>query len=50
MTVKSTDLVPGDIFIPKNNIYCDVILVKGEVYVNEANLTGESIPVGKFAL
>lgn len=29
-------------------IPCDCILTKGEVYVNEASLTGENIPIGKF--
>lgn len=48
--LPSTELVPGDIFIPKNELFCDVVLLNGEVYVNEANLTGESIPIGKFAL
>lgn len=32
--LPSTELVPGDIFIPKNELYCDVVLVNGEVYVN----------------
>jgi P-type E1-E2 ATPase len=42
--------VPGDIIVPKKNdeICCDSILLQGEVFVNEASLTGESIPVGKF--
>jgi P-type E1-E2 ATPase len=43
-------LVPGDIFIPRDELYCDVILLKGELYVNESNLTGESIPIAKVAI
>jgi P-type E1-E2 ATPase len=48
--VKNHDLVPGDVVIPAKNeeISYDGILVSGEVFVNEASLTGESIPVGKF--
>jgi Cu+-exporting ATPase len=43
-------LVPGDVVIPQNgqDVSYDGILVEGEVFVNEASLTGESIPVGKF--
>ena len=32
--MPSTELVPGDIFIPKKELFCDVIVVNGEVYVN----------------
>lgn len=39
-TMPSNELVPGDIFIPKSDLYCDVVMFNGEVYVNEANLTG----------
>lgn len=48
--IPSNQLVPGDIFVPKDELFCDVILLRGEMYVNESNLTGESIPIGKFAL
>lgn len=48
--LPSSELVPGDIFIPREELSCDVLLLKGEVYVNEANLTGESIPIGKFGV
>lgn len=41
-------LVPGDIIDPVGEIMCDCIVVKGEIYVNEASLTGESMPIGKF--
>lgn len=27
--ISSTELVPGDIFVPKNNIYCDAVLLRG---------------------
>jgi P-type E1-E2 ATPase len=41
-------LVPGDLIDPVEEIMCDCIVVKGEIYVNEASLTGESMPIGKF--
>jgi P-type E1-E2 ATPase len=43
-------LVPGDVVIPQNgqDVSYDGMLFEGEVFVNEASLTGESIPVGKF--
>lgn len=46
----SHHLVPGDVVIPQGgqDVSYDGILVDGEVFVNEASLTGESIPVGKF--
>lgn len=47
MDVKSVELVPGDLIIPDGEIMCDCILVRDEVYVNEASLTGESLPIGK---
>lgn len=27
--LPSSELVPGDIFIPKNDLYCDVVLLNG---------------------
>jgi cation-transporting ATPase 13A3/4/5 len=36
--------------VPKMSIPCDCILMSGEVLLNEASLTGESIPVPKFPL
>lgn len=50
VTIKNHDLVPGDIVVPVKNeeVSYDGILMAGEIYVNEASLTGESIPVGKF--
>lgn len=46
--VDSNMLVPGDLIDPVEEIMCDCIVVKGEIYVNEASLTGESMPIGKF--
>ncbi len=48
--VKNHELVPGDVVVPVKNeeVSYDGILMSGEVFVNEASLTGESIPVGKF--
>lgn len=50
--IQSDQLVPGD-FIrlePKAHIPCDVILMQGESFVNESNITGESDPVPKVKL
>jgi len=44
--------VPGDIIVIENKsmIPCDCILLSGELMMNEASLTGESIPVPKYPL
>ena len=49
---ESLDLVPGDVIeIPENCIIpCDLCLLTGTCIVNEAMLTGESIPVIKNAI
>lgn len=47
--VKNVDLVPGDIIDPEGEVPCDCIVMKGDIYVNEASLTGEDIPIAKFA-
>jgi cation-transporting ATPase 13A3/4/5 len=45
-------LVPGDILAidAKMVLPCDCILLSGELLLNEASLTGESIPIPKFSL
>lgn len=50
--VSSTTLVPGDIIeIPQGKkMPCDCVLLSGGAIVNEAMLTGESIPVLKTSL
>lgn len=46
--VSSVELVPGDLIeIPRCILPCDVVLLTGSVIVNEAMLTGESVPVIK---
>lgn len=52
--VTSDDLVPGDIYEisdPSLQVLpCDSILLTGDCIVNEAMLTGESVPVSKIAI
>lgn len=50
--ISSAELVPGDLLeIPENVIMpCDAILLNGTCIMNEAMLTGESIPVVKNSL
>jgi len=50
--VDSGDLVPGDVIIvPEGRkMPCDAIMLNGESIMNEAMLTGESIPAVKIAL
>jgi len=47
--VKPTDLSPGDIIRvrPGDNIPADGVIVSGSSSINEANITGESLPVDK---
>ena len=50
--MDSIDLVPGDVIeIPENScLPCDLCLLTGSCIVNEAMLTGESIPVIKNSI
>ncbi len=52
LTVDSSHLVPGDVIaIPSNCLLpVDLILLSGTSIVNEAMLTGESVPVIKNAI
>jgi len=52
MIISSSELVPGDLIeIPEGvSMPCDAILLNGSCIMNEAMLTGESIPVVKNAL
>jgi cation-transporting ATPase 13A3/4/5 len=49
--VNSTTIVPGSIIIVKEDqkMPCDCVLLEGECQMNEAILTGESVPVLKRA-
>ncbi|KAG2378060.1 hypothetical protein C9374_008682 [Naegleria lovaniensis] len=50
--VSSEELVPGDVIVLSDGILlpCDVLLLSGQCILNEAMLTGESIPVVKTPL
>jgi len=52
--IESCELVPGDLLmLPRSgsfNMTCDAVLLTGTAIVNEAMLTGESVPVTKSAL
>lgn len=49
---ESKNLVPGDLIKirPQTQMLCDVVLIDGETFVNESNITGESDPVPKIKL
>jgi cation-transporting P-type ATPase 13A2 len=56
-TINSADLVIGDVVVLDSNflhfnsqVPCDMILLQGEVVVNESSLTGEILPVLKAPL
>jgi cation-transporting ATPase 13A3/4/5 len=51
-TIENIDLLPGDILMvqPNTVVPCDCIMIRGDVMVNEASLTGESVPVPKVPL
>ncbi len=38
--VLNIELVPGDIYVPSEEIPCDSIVVRGEMFVDEVSLTG----------
>ncbi|KAI8973216.1 hypothetical protein BDF20DRAFT_881064 [Mycotypha africana] len=50
--ISSADLVPGDVFQvdEHSTVPCDCALLSGAVVVNESALTGEAMPIRKFAL
>ena len=52
MHISSLHILPGDLIeIPDGGVMpCDLILLNGSCIVNEAMLTGESIPVMKIGL
>merc|ERR1740138_1337849 len=49
--MSSVDVVPGDvILVTETVVCCDVLVVKGGAVVNESMLTGEPMPVQRFAV
>lgn len=48
--IDSDKLVPGDVLLLNESdaLPCDCILIDGELYLNEASLTGESVPIQKL--
>ncbi len=48
--IDNIDIVPGDLYEPSDEIPCDSIVVKGELFVDECNLTGENVPIAKFKI
>jgi magnesium-transporting ATPase (P-type) len=50
--ISSTNLVPGDLVILENHMIlpCDILLLRGSVFVNEDVLTGETAPILKSSL
>eukprot|EP00736_Rhodelphis_marinus_P001278 Rmarinus@m.10742 len=51
-TVMSDELIPGDLIRLRHDFTapCDALVLSGEFIVNESMLTGESIPVVKYAM
>ncbi|CAD7923745.1 unnamed protein product [Amoebophrya sp. A120] len=51
-SVHSAELVPGDLIeIPEGVVIpCDCVLLEGHALVNEADLTGEPMPVTKYPI
>ncbi|KAI9598633.1 hypothetical protein BDF19DRAFT_410707 [Syncephalis fuscata] len=52
--LSTTELVPGDVIEivsnTKKSMPCDAVILSGEVIVDESSLTGESMPIRKFAM
>jgi cation-transporting ATPase 13A3/4/5 len=48
-TIASRDVAPGDLVEVRaqTNVPCDLLLIQGQCVLNEASLTGESVPVSK---
>ncbi|CAD7957350.1 unnamed protein product, partial [Amoebophrya sp. A120] len=51
-TTEAGKLVPGDLIEidAAQTVPCDCVVLHGAVVVNESNLTGEAMPIQKFAL
>ncbi len=51
ITISASELTRGDIFVVRNgeSIPADAVIIEGEASIDEASLTGESVPVDKRA-
>ncbi|BBN19120.1 hypothetical protein MPTK1_8g08050 [Marchantia polymorpha subsp. ruderalis] len=51
ITIESQKMVPGDVVKLRSNwvLPCDAVLIKGFCVCDESSLTGESMPVQKYA-
>lgn len=49
-TIMNVDLVCGDLYVPHGEIPCDSIILAGDLFMDEASLTGETVPIPKFKL
>lgn len=52
ITISSHHIVPGDVVMVEEgkSVPCDLVLTVGNVVVNESMLTGEALPIQKFAV
>ena len=52
-TVDGEELVPGDVVRPPPDgatVPCDIVLVRGEMLIDESTLTGEAVPCPKYGV
>jgi cation-transporting P-type ATPase 13A2 len=47
--VDSSDVVPGDIYMPADEVPCDSIVIGSDLFVSEVGYSGENTPIAKMA-